>query len=130
MAETETHRLNKAVLAEMLAPGLINVSRKDIREIVAKRRQVRTGIGTGTGPRKFQLATKTAFASAKISRTMLKRMRRLLVYLVIDEQVTIAEINEAIGRIQKQAPKRTDITMGARVDSALRDTVRMTILAV
>lgn len=122
-------QLDKAIVAELLAPGLIDVTRRDIRTIVKKRRQVWVGKGAGTGPRKFQLATRAAFASAKVSKTKMKGVRGLLLHMVCDEKVTIMMMNEAITRIQKSIPCQANLIFGARFDSSINDRVQMSIVA-
>jgi cell division protein FtsZ len=110
-------------------PGQINVDFADVRAIMKNAGPALMGIGYGVGEHRALQAAQTATNSTLLEQTI-DGAKGLLVNITSSEDLTLAEMNEAMQYIQSLCdPEDVNIIFGTVIDPELEATVRITVLA-
>ena len=108
--------------------GMINLDFADVKRVLSNRGVAHMGIGAGTGENKVMEAIKVAIESPLLD-TNIKGASGVLLNVIGDESISLTEIQDAAGIIQKSVHPRAHIFFGADTDPNLDDEVHITVIA-
>ena len=110
-------------------PGIINVDFADVKTIMSLRGGALMGIGVGTGPSKAVLAAEAAITSPLLEDVRIDGARGVLINVTCGPDLAAKELNEAISMIKKRVDNDAHIIFGARLDDAMYNEVKITVIA-
>jgi cell division protein FtsZ len=109
-------------------PGLINLDFADVRLVMHEAGSALMGIGNGTGENRAVEAAKNAITSPLIEESV-EGAKGMLLNITGGEDLGLFEVSEAANLIASAADPNANIVFGAVVDSAMREEVRVTVIA-
>ena len=109
--------------------GLINLDFADVCSIMSEMGTAMIGVGEATGPDRALRAAEAAIANPLLDETSMGGARGLLVSITGGDDLTLYEVDEAAGRIRQEVDDEANIIVGATFDSALKDSVRVSVVA-
>lgn len=109
-------------------PGLINVDFADVKSIMTSAGSALMGIGIGVGENRAALAARQATSSPLLEVSM-DGARGVLFNITGGPDLTMAEVDEASKIISQSADPDANIIFGATIDEAIRDQVKITVIA-
>ena len=109
-------------------PGLVNVDFADVRTIMTNAGTSLMGIGTGVGENRAQAAARAAIASPLLEISM-EGARGVLFNIIGGPDLTMTEVDEASKLIAAAADPDANIIFGATIDEAMRDQIKITVIA-
>ncbi|GAC1349318.1 MAG: hypothetical protein NVSMB27_21320 [Ktedonobacteraceae bacterium] len=116
-------------IAEVInVPGMVNVDFADVRSVLREAGTALMSIGQGQGRNRAERAADEAVAGGFLNVTI-RGAKRVLFNISGGEDMTLFEVNEVAERIGLAIDDTADITFGAVVDPALKDTIRVTLIA-
>jgi cell division protein FtsZ len=116
-------------IAEVInVPGMVNVDFADVRSVLSEAGTALMSIGQGKGRNRAQVAAEEAIAGGFLNVTI-RGAKRVLFNISGGEDMTLFEVNEVAERIGAAIDDVADIIFGAVIDPALRDTMRVTLIA-
>jgi cell division protein FtsZ len=87
------------------------------------------GTGEATGERRALRAAEAAIANPLLHDTSMKSARGVLISITGGDALTLFEVDEAANRIRQEVDDDANIIVGATVESALHDVVRVSVVA-
>jgi cell division protein FtsZ len=118
----------QGITDQITIPGLINLDFADVRTIMRDAGSALMGVGTASGESRAADAAKTAITSPLIEESI-SGATGMLLNITGPEDLGLFEVNEAAQLIQNEADSNANIIFGAVVDQAMRDEVRVTVIA-
>jgi cell division protein FtsZ len=116
-------------IAEVInVPGMVNVDFADVRSVLREAGTALMSIGQGQGRNRAQQAAEEAIAGGFLNVTI-RGARRVLFNISGGDDMTLFEVNEVAERIGTAIDDAADITFGAVIDPALKDSMRVTLIA-
>jgi len=109
-------------------PGLINVDFADVRAIMSNRGSALMGIGRGSGENRAVDAAKGAIASPLLE-ISIDGAKGILFTLTGGSNLGMYEVSEAAKVITQSADPQAKVIFGAIIDEALKDEVKVTVIA-
>ncbi len=110
-------------------PGLINVDFADLKNMLTGAGQVLMGIGAGRGENRVEEAAQSAITSPLLDRSI-EGAHNLLVNVVGDENITLAEASEVVEKIRAATGvEEPDILYGITYDPRAGDELRVILIA-
>jgi len=109
-------------------PGLINVDFADVRAIMSNRGSALMGIGRGSGENRAVDAAKGAIASPLLE-ISIDGAKGILFTLTGGSNLGMYEVSEAAKVITQSADPNAKVIFGAIIDEALKDEVKVTVIA-
>jgi cell division protein FtsZ len=109
-------------------PGLINLDFADVRLVMHEAGSALMGIGIGSGENRAVEAAKQAITSPLIEESV-DGAKGLLLNITGGEDLGLFEVNEAARLVATAADTNANIVFGAVVDQAMREEVRVTVIA-
>ncbi len=109
-------------------PGLINVDFADVRSIMSNRGSSLMGIGRGSGDNRAAEAAKSAIASPLLE-VSIDGAKGVLFTITGGSNLSMYELQEAAKVITQSADPQAKIILGAIIDEALKDEVKVTVIA-
>ena len=113
----------------ILVPGLINLDFADVRAIMSGMGLALMGVGVGRGEHRAIDAAQKAIASPLLEETSIEGARGLLINITGGGDLTLHEVNEAASAVAEAAHEEANIIVGAVVDDALAEEIRVTVIA-
>jgi cell division protein FtsZ len=113
----------------ILVPGLINVDFADVRKVLQGRGMALMGSGRGTGTNRTVEATQQAIQSPLLEDVTIEGATGVLMNITGGSNVTLAEVSEAGELIEAAAHEEADVIWGMVIDPAMKDEVRVTVIA-
>jgi len=113
----------------ILVPGLINLDFADVRTIMSGMGLALMGVGVGRGEHRAIDAAQKAIASPLLEETSIEGARGLLINITGGGDLTLHEVNEAASTVAEAAHEEANIIVGAVVDDALAEEIRVTVIA-
>jgi cell division protein FtsZ len=113
----------------ILVPGLINLDFADVRTIMSGMGMALMGTGIGRGEHRAVDAAQKAIASPLLEETSIQGARGVLINITGGGDLTLHEVNEAASTVADAAEGDANIIVGAVVDEALGDEIRVTVIA-
>jgi cell division protein FtsZ len=109
--------------------GLINIDFADVEAIIQGQGDALMGIGLGSGDNRATEAATKAVDNPLLEDTAMDGATRLLVNVTGGEDFSLAEFQEVVNIITANADPDAVIISGANLDSSLKDTLRVTVIA-
>jgi cell division protein FtsZ len=109
-------------------PGLINVDFADVRTIMQDAGTALMGIGSASGESRAAEAAKDAISSALLEQSV-TGATGILLNITGGHDLGLFEVNEAAEIIQQAADSNSNIIFGAVIDDAMKEEVRVTVIA-
>ncbi len=113
----------------MVKEGLVNLDFADVCSIMSEMGTAMIGTGEAMGERRALNAAKGAIANPLFDDTSLKGARGLLISINAGTDLTLYDVDEAASRIRQEVDAETNIIVGAIVEPALQDTMRVSVVA-
>ena len=113
----------------ILVPGLINLDFADVRTIMSGMGMALMGTGIGRGEHRAVDAAQKAIASPLLEETSIQGARGVLINITGGADLTLHEVNEAASTVAEAAEGDANIIVGAVVEEALGDEIRVTVIA-
>jgi cell division protein FtsZ len=113
----------------MVKEGLINLDFADVCSVMSEMGTAMIGTGEAMGERRALNAAEEAIANPLFDDTSLKGARGLLISINAGTDLTLYEVDEAASRIRQEVDEETNIIVGAIVEPALEDTMRVSVVA-
>jgi cell division protein FtsZ len=110
-------------------PGLVNLDFADVRSIMDRAGGALVSMGYGEGSDKAVQAAKTALAGPLLDIESVHRSHGLLVNITGGEDLTLAEVNEAMEMIARAATPHAQILFGAVLDPSMEGRIQITLIA-
>ncbi|MDZ4229829.1 MAG: cell division protein FtsZ [Candidatus Veblenbacteria bacterium] len=116
-------------IAELVTvPGLINVDFADVKAIMSGAGSALMGIGTASGENRAAEAAKAAIDSPLLE-LGIDGARGILFTITGGPDLTMYEVNEAARIITASADPNAKIIFGAVIDEAMKDELKVTVIA-
>jgi cell division protein FtsZ len=133
----EAFRVADAVLQQavqgiadlILVPGVVNLDFADVRTIMSGMGLALMGTGVGRGEHRAVDAAQKAIASPLLEETSIQGARGVLINITGSGDLTLHEVNEAATTVAEAADPEANVIVGAVIDEALGDEVRVTVIA-
>jgi cell division protein FtsZ len=109
--------------------GLVNVDFADVKTIMQNQGLALMGTGRATGPKRALEAMQMAISSPLLEDVSIDGALGILVNITGPRDISLMEIDEAMGLIQNAADPDVNIIFGALVDEEMRDEVTITLIA-
>lgn len=109
--------------------GLVNVDFADVRAIMGETGDAIMGAGEGAGENRVADAVNQAIHNALLEDLSIEGATALLINVCGGEDMSITEWKDVSELITRHADPRANIIIGLTVDPALRERIRVTVLA-
>ncbi len=109
-------------------PGLINLDFADIRTVMKDAGTAMMGIGISSGENRALDAAQQAINSSLLE-TSITGASRVLFSIAGGSDLTLTEVSQAAQTIESCADENANIIYGQIIDDALKDSVRITVIA-
>ena len=109
-------------------PGIVNLDFADVRAIMSDAGSALMGIGTAAGESRAAEAAQTAVSSPLLE-SSIEGATGILLNISGTSDMGLFEVNEAAEVVTGAADQNANVIFGAVIDEALRDEVRVTVIA-
>jgi cell division protein FtsZ len=109
-------------------PGLINLDFADVRTIMSEAGSALMGIGVASGDQRAAEAARTAVSSPLLEASI-EGATGILLNITGGSDLGLFEVNEAAEVVTGAADQNANVIFGAVIDPALKDEVRVTVIA-
>ena len=109
-------------------PGLVNLDFADVRTIMRDAGSALMGIGSASGENRAAEAARTAVSSPLLEASI-EGATGILLNVTGGSDIGLFEVNEAAEVVTGAADQNANVIFGAVIDDAVRDEVRVTVIA-
>jgi len=109
--------------------GLVNVDFADVKTIMQNQGMALMGTGRASGPKRSLDAMQMAISSPLLEDVSIDGAMGILVNITGPRDISLLEIDEAMGLIQAAADPDVNVIFGALVDETMKEEVKITIIA-
>ncbi len=109
--------------------GYVNVDFADVRAIMANMGMAIMGSASASGPERSLEAARQAISSPLLDNLDIKGAKGVLVNVSGSSNLSLQEVDEAVGFIQESADPEADFIFGYVIDESLGDSVKVTVVA-
>lgn len=109
-------------------PAMINLDFADVRTIMSEGGAALMAVGRATGDDRARKSAELAITSGLLDVTI-DGARGILFNITGGPDMTLFEVNEAAAIIKESAHPEVNLIFGARIDEAMGDEVRITVIA-
>jgi cell division protein FtsZ len=109
--------------------GLVNVDFADVKTIMHNQGLALMGTGRASGPKRSLDAMQMAISSPLLEDVSIEGALGILVNITGPRDISLLEIDEAMGLIQAAADPDVNVIFGALVDEGMNEEVKITIIA-
>lgn len=109
-------------------PGLINLDFADVRTIMSEGGAALMAVGNAKGEDAARIAAEQAISSQLLDITI-DGARGILFNVTGGPELTLFDVNQAAAIIKETAHPDVNLIFGAVIDPAMKDTVRITVIA-
>jgi cell division protein FtsZ len=109
-------------------PGLVNLDFADVRTIMRDAGSALMGIGAASGENRAAEAARTAVSSPLLEASI-EGATGILLNITGGPDIGLFEVNEAAEVVTSAADQSANVIFGAVIDEALKDEVRVTVIA-
>jgi cell division protein FtsZ len=110
-------------------PGIINRDFADVKAIMSGQGYAVMGTAVATGTNRAVDAANRAIASPLLEDNSIQGAQGILINISGSSSLTLHEVHEASSVIQKAAHENANIIFGAVQDDAMKDTMKITVIA-
>jgi len=116
-------------ISDLIAiPGLVNLDFADVKTIMYERGLAHMGVGKSSGENRAVEAAKQAIHSPMLE-TSIEGSKGVLLNITGGADLGLFEVNEAAEIVAEAADPDANIIFGAVIDEALKDELRITVIA-
>ena len=116
-------------ISDLIAiPGLVNLDFADVKTIMFERGLAHMGVGKASGENRAAEAAKQAIQSPLLE-TTINGSKGVLLNITGGSNLSLYEVNEAAEIVQEASDSEANIIFGAVIDEALKDEIRITVIA-
>jgi cell division protein FtsZ len=116
-------------ISDLIAiPGLVNLDFADVKTIMYERGLAHMGVGKASGENRAVEAAKQAIHSPMLE-TSIEGSKGVLLNITGGANLGLFEVNEAAEIVAEAADPDANIIFGAVIDEALKDELRITVIA-
>jgi len=112
----------------IMIPGLVNLDFADVRTIMRDAGSALMGIGVGSGENRAGEAARAAVSSPLLEASI-EGATGILLNITGGSDMGLFEVNEAAEVVTGAADQNANVIFGAVIDHALKDEVRVTVIA-
>jgi cell division protein FtsZ len=109
-------------------PGLVNLDFADVRTIMTDAGSALMGIGTASGENRASEAAQAAVSSPLLEASV-EGATGILLNVTGGNELGLFEVNEAAEVVTSAAERNANVIFGAVIDDAMKDEVRVTVIA-
>jgi cell division protein FtsZ len=109
-------------------PGIVNLDFADVRAIMSDAGSALMGIGTASGENRAAEAAHTAVSSPLLE-SSIEGATGILLNITGPPDMGLFEVNEAAEVVTSAADQNANVIFGAVIDDAVKDEVRVTVIA-
>jgi cell division protein FtsZ len=109
-------------------PGIVNLDFADVRTIMRDAGSALMGIGSASGENRSAEAARTAVSSPLLEASI-EGATGVLLNISGPPDIGLFEVNEAAEVVTGAADQNANVIFGAVIDDALKDEVRVTVIA-
>src|SRR4051812_30899769 len=109
-------------------PGLVNLDFADVRTIMKDAGSALMGIGVASGENRATEAARTAVSSPLLEASI-EGATGILLNVTGPPDIGLFEVNEAAEVVTSAADQNANVIFGAVIDDAMKDEVRVTVIA-
>jgi cell division protein FtsZ len=109
-------------------PGLVNLDFADVRTIMRDAGSALMGIGAASGENRAAEAARAAVSSPLLEASI-EGATGILLNITGGSDIGLFEVNEAAEVVTSAADQNANVIFGAVIDDAMRDEVRVTVIA-
>jgi cell division protein FtsZ len=109
-------------------PGIVNLDFADVRAIMSEAGSALMGIGAASGENRAAEAAHTAVSSPLLE-SSIEGATGILLNISGPSDMGLFEVNEAAEVVTSAADQNANVIFGAVIDEALKDEVRVTVIA-
>lgn len=109
--------------------GVVNVDFADVKTVMKEKGDALLGVGISTGENRTIEATQQAIHSPLLEEAHIDGAKAVLINIAGGDDLSLHETNEVMELISKQIDPDANVIIGASIDSALNDKVRVTVIA-
>src|SRR5437762_11414330 len=113
----------------ILVPGLINLDFADVKTIMAGMGLAMMGTGIGEGQDRAIDAARRAISSPLLEGASVNGSRGVIINVTGGPDLSLMEVSDASTIVQEAADEDANIIFGAVVDPALKEKVKITVIA-
>src|SRR5580704_5601890 len=113
----------------MVKEGLVNLDFADVCSIMSEMGTAMIGTGEATGESRALRAAEGAIANPLFDDTSLKGARGVLISITGGTDLTLYDVDEAASRIRQEVDEEANIVVGAIIDPALGQAMRVSVVA-
>jgi cell division protein FtsZ len=113
----------------MVKEGLVNLDFADVCSIMSEMGTAMIGAGEAAGDRRAHRAAEAAIANPLFDDASLKGARGVLISITGGKDLTLYEVDEAASRIRQEVDEEANIIVGAIIDPALEQAMRVSVVA-
>ena len=110
-------------------PGYVNVDFADVKTVMENMGMALMGTGTATGEHRAVEAAQKAISNPLLEEQSIQGARAILINVTGGEDLTLAEFNEACQIVQQAADDDANIIFGLVQDAAMREQVKVSVIA-
>ncbi|RPJ43631.1 MAG: cell division protein FtsZ [Candidatus Latescibacterota bacterium] len=129
MADEVLLRATRGISELITMPALVNLDFADVKTIMRNMGNAIMGTGTASGEGRATEATNQAISSPLLEDLSIAGARGVLISVSGGPDMTLHEVNDAVGMVCESAGPEANIIFGALVDEELRGEVRVTVVA-
>jgi cell division protein FtsZ len=113
----------------MVKEGLVNLDFADVCSIMGETGSAMIGAGEATGERRANRAAEAAIANPLFDDASLTGARGVLISITGGKDLTLYEVDEAASRIREEVDEEANIIVGAIIEPALGQAMRVSVVA-
>ena len=113
----------------MVKEGLVNLDFADVCSVMSEMGTAMIGAGEAQGERRAHRAAEAAIANPLFDDASLKGARGVLISITGGKDLTLYEVDEAASRIRQEVDEEANIIVGAIIDPALEQAIRVSVVA-
>jgi cell division protein FtsZ len=113
----------------MVKEGLVNLDFADVCSIMGETGSAMIGAGEARGERRANRAAEAAIANPLFDDASLTGARGVLISITGGKDLTLYEVDEAASRIREEVDEEANIIVGAIIEPALGQAMRVSVVA-
>ena len=113
----------------MVKEGLVNLDFADVCSIMGEMGTAMIGAGDAAGERRAHRAAEAAIANPLFDDASLSGARGVLISITGGNDLTLYEVDEAASRIRQEVDEEANIIVGAIIEPALEQAMRVSVVA-
>jgi cell division protein FtsZ len=113
----------------MVKEGIVNLDFADVCSIMSEMGTAMIGAGEAAGERRAHRAAEEAIANPLFDDASLTGARGVLISITGGNDLTLYEVDEAASRIRQEVDEEANIIVGAIIEPALEQAIRVSVVA-